>query len=136
MRPAGQRFATSIEPAPGPPEYLDFVVPGFAAMMNWEPVRAVLEADGTVTIRTQQVPHGRGHETTLAQAAADHLGVSLEQIRVCFGDTRTAPFGLAGTASSRSSSFAGGATTLASRALRDRIVDGGGSTSGARRPLP
>ena len=122
-RRLGLGLATYLEPAPGPPDYLDWVAPGFAAMMNRESVHAVLEADGTVTIHTQQVPHGQGHETTLAQVAADQVGVPLEHVRVRYGDTRTAPFGLVGTAGSRSSSFAGGATALAGRALRARIVE-------------
>jgi carbon-monoxide dehydrogenase large subunit len=102
---------------------MNHVVPGFSAMVDCEPVHAVLEADGTVTILTQQVPHGQGHETTLAQVAADELGVPIESVRVRYGDTRTAPFGLVGTAGSRSSTFAGGATSLASQGLRARIVD-------------
>ena len=40
---------------------------------------AVLEADGSVTVHTQQMPHGQGHETTLAQVAADELGVPIER---------------------------------------------------------
>jgi carbon-monoxide dehydrogenase large subunit len=122
-RRLGLGFATYIEPAPGPPGYMNHVVPGFSAMVDCEPVHAVLEADGTVTILTQQVPHGQGHETTLAQVAADELGVPIESVRVRYGDTRTAPFGLVGTAGSRSSTFAGGATSLASQGLRARIVD-------------
>ena len=47
----------------------------------------MLEADGTVSVYTQQMPHGQGHETTLAQVAADELGVPIEQVRVRYGDT-------------------------------------------------
>ena len=57
---------------------------------------SVLEADGTVSVFTQQMPHGQGHETTLAQVAADELGVPIEQVRVRFGDTAITPFGLVG----------------------------------------
>jgi aerobic carbon-monoxide dehydrogenase large subunit len=122
-RRLGLGFATYIEPAPGPHDYLDSAALGLAPIMNCEPVHAVLEADGTVTIRTQQVPHGQGHETTLAQVSADELGIRLDQVRVRYGDTRTAPFGVLGTAGSRSSTFAGGATILASQGLRAKIVD-------------
>jgi carbon-monoxide dehydrogenase large subunit len=122
-RRLGLGFATYIEPAPGPADYLGCVAPGLAPVMNREPVHAVLENDGTVTIHTQQVPHGQGLETTLAQVAADELGIPLEQVRVRYGDTRAAPFGVLGTAGSRSSKFAGGATTLASQGLRAKIVD-------------
>jgi aerobic carbon-monoxide dehydrogenase large subunit len=122
-RRLGLGFATYVEPAPGPPDYMDHIAPGFTPMVNCEPIHAVLEHDGTVTIRTQQVPHGQGHETTLAQLAADELGVPLEAVRVAYGDTRSAPFGIIGTAGSRAATFASGATVLASRSLRERIVD-------------
>ena len=87
-----------------------------------EPARAVLEADGTVSVYTQQMPHGQGHETTLAQVAADELGVPLEQVRVRYGDTSITPFGSAGTGGSRSAPMAGGAVTYSARALRGRIA--------------
>ena len=122
-RRLGVGFSTYIEPAPGPPGYFDHVVPGFSAIIDCEPIDAVLEGDGTVTIHTQQVTHGQGHETTLAQVAADELGVPMESVRISYGDTRRVPFGLIGTGGSRSSTFAGGATTLASRTLRARIVE-------------
>jgi carbon-monoxide dehydrogenase large subunit len=122
-RRLGMGFATYIEPAPGPPDYLDHVVPGFAALANCEPIHAVLEADGTVTVHTQQVTNGQGHETTLAQLAADQLGVPIDTVRVGYGDTRTAPFGLLGTQGSRSATFASGAVLVATRGLRDRIVE-------------
>jgi carbon-monoxide dehydrogenase large subunit len=119
----GMGFANYIEPAPGPPDYLDHVLPGFTPIVNNEPIHAVLEADGKVTLHTQQVTHGQSHETTLAQLAADELGVPMESIRISYGDTRTAPFGLIGTAGSRAGVFAGGATLVATRSLRERIVD-------------
>ena len=122
-RRLGMGFANYIEPAPGPPEYLDHVVPGFGPLANCEPVHAVLEADGTVTVHTQQVTNGQGHETTLAQLAADQLGVPIETVRISYGDTRTAPFGLLGTQGSRSATFASGAVLLATRGLRDAIVE-------------
>jgi carbon-monoxide dehydrogenase large subunit len=92
-------------------------------MMGGEPARAVLETDGTVSVYTQQMPHGQGHETTLAQVAADELGLPLEQVRVRFGDTSITPFGLAGTGGSRSAPMAGGAVTYSARALRERIAE-------------
>jgi carbon-monoxide dehydrogenase large subunit len=122
-RRIGVGFATYIEAAPGPPGYMDNVGPGFSAMADREPINAVLEADGTVTLHTQQVNHGQSHETTLAQLAADQLGVPMEVVRVSYGNTRTAPFGLVGTAGSRAATLASGAVLLATKGLRDRIVD-------------
>jgi carbon-monoxide dehydrogenase large subunit len=54
--------------------------------------------------------------------AADELGVPIGRVRISYGDTRRVPFGLIGTGGSRSSTFAGGATTLAGRTLRARIL--------------
>jgi aerobic carbon-monoxide dehydrogenase large subunit len=119
----GVGFSTYIEPAPGPPGYMNLIAPGFSALIDCEPIDAVLEADGTVTIATQQVTHGQGHETTLAQVAADQLGVPLESVRVSFGHTGRTPFGIIGTGGSRSATFAGGATALASQTLRSKIVE-------------
>jgi carbon-monoxide dehydrogenase large subunit len=76
-----------------------------------------------VSVYTQQMPHGQGHETTLAQVAADELGLPLEQVRVRYGDTSITPFGLAGTGGSRSAPMAGGAVTYSARALRERIAE-------------
>jgi carbon-monoxide dehydrogenase large subunit len=117
----GLGFATIIEPAPGPPNFNDYISPGFSPIAG-EPARAVLEADGTVSIHTQQVPHGQSHETTLAQVAADELGVAVEQIRVVYGNSSTSPFGLIGTGASRGAAMAGGVVTIAAKNLHDEIV--------------
>jgi aerobic carbon-monoxide dehydrogenase large subunit len=122
-RRLGLGIATYIEPAPGPSDYLDHFAPGFAPVVNCEPIDAALEDDGIVTLATQQTPHGQGHETTLAQLAADELGLPVEAIRVRSGDTRRTPFGAIGTGGSRAATFASGATVLAARALRQRIVE-------------
>jgi carbon-monoxide dehydrogenase large subunit len=122
-RCVGLGFATYIEAAPGPPGFFDFVMPGMGSMFGAEPVRMVLDADGVVTVHTQQVPHGQGHETTLAQVAADQLGVPMSSVRVQYGNSRIAPFGMNGTGGSRSAAMAGGAVTVAAAELRDRIVD-------------
>ena len=119
----GMGVATFVEAAPGPPKFFDYVAPGFSALAGGEPAYAVLEADGSVSIHTQQVPHGQGHETTLAQVAADELGVAPEDVRVRYGNTRVAPFGLMGTGGSRSAAMAGGVVTIAARDLRQLVVE-------------
>ncbi|MGB9302267.1 MAG: molybdopterin cofactor-binding domain-containing protein, partial [Mycobacterium sp.] len=62
-------------------------------------------------------------ETTLAQVAADELGVPVEAVRVRYGDTNFAPFGISGTGGSLSAAMAGGAVALAAHTLRKHIVD-------------
>ncbi|MGE0308112.1 MAG: xanthine dehydrogenase family protein molybdopterin-binding subunit, partial [Acidimicrobiia bacterium] len=122
-RLVGLGMSTFIEAAPGPPKFFDHVIGGFATMAGEEPARAQLNDDGTVSVFTQQMPHGQGHETTLAQVAADQLGVPMSSVRVVYGDTRTTPFGLVGTGGSRSAAMAGGAVTAAAATLRSSIVD-------------
>jgi aerobic carbon-monoxide dehydrogenase large subunit len=117
----GIGFATFHEAAPGPPDYADALLAG-GGMLSREPVRTVLEADGTVSLYTQQVPHGQSHETTFAQVAADELGVPLDQVRVVFGDTNVTPFGILGTGGSRGGPMAGGASMMASKDLRTQII--------------
>jgi aerobic carbon-monoxide dehydrogenase large subunit len=122
-RRLGLGIATYIEAAPGPPGYMDAVIPGMSLLGGAEPIHAVLEGDGGVTIHTQQVPHGQGHETTLAQVAADELGVPVEYVRIRYGDTDFAPFGMTGTGGSRSAAMAGGAVAMAAHTLREHIVE-------------
>lgn len=76
-----------------------------------------------MTIITQQVPHGQGHETTLAQLAAEILGVPIDAVRVRYGNTKTSPFGVMGTGGSRSAAMAGGAVSLAAAELSRHIKD-------------
>jgi carbon-monoxide dehydrogenase large subunit len=122
-RVMGIGLATFIEAAPGPPGYFDHIVPGFASMVGAEPAHTVLETDGSVSIITSQVPHGQGHETTLAQVAADELGLPVESVRLRYGDSSVAPFSLLGTGGSRSAAMAGGVVTLGARELRGRVID-------------
>ena len=118
----GVGFATFHEAAPGPPDFADALLPG-GAMLSSEPIRTVLEADGTVSVFTQQVPHGQSHETTFAQVVADELGVPFDQVNVVFGDTNRTPFGLMGTGGSRGGPMAGGGSMFAARDLRKQILD-------------
>src|SRR5439155_20308811 len=81
-----------------------------------------MEPDGTVRVAVGLHNHGQGHETTIAQIAADELGVPVEDVEVVYGDTAVVPYGL-GTWASRSTVCSGGATVLAARDLRERIFE-------------
>ena len=122
-RLVGLGVATYIEPAPGPPGYMESVMPGMGAMMGGEPAWLRVETDGTVTVFTSQMPHGQGHQTTLAQVVADEMGVPFDSVRVVYGDTRATPFSMLGTGGSRSAAMAGGAMTVAAREARATILD-------------
>ena len=104
----GFGLATVLEPAPGPPDYGAAIGAG-AAPRSAQRAVARLERDGTVTVLTSQSPHGQGHQTTLAQLAADRLDVDLDAVRVVHGDTRHTPFNRVGTGGSRAATLASGA---------------------------
>jgi carbon-monoxide dehydrogenase large subunit len=110
----GLGMATYIEAAPGPR------AEGGPALGS-EQIRARLEADGTVSVFTGQMPHGQGHQTTLAQIAADEFGVPFEDVKVVVGDTDAVPSGMTG--GSRSATLAGGASLTVARALKGRVLD-------------
>lgn len=108
----GVGMATYIESAPGPR--------GDGPLGN-EQMRMRLEPDGTVSVFTGQMPHGQSHQTTLAQIAADEVGVDFEQVNVIVGDTDLVPMGFTG--GSRSATMAGGASLHTARALKARILE-------------
>jgi len=112
----GIGLATFIEAAPGPrsPE-------GPSGPMGMEFMRLMLTEDGVVTLFTGQMPHGQGHQTTLAQIAADEFGVPFEQVRVVVGDSAVVPFGLTG--GSRSATMTGGVALHGARQLKGKVLD-------------
>jgi carbon-monoxide dehydrogenase large subunit len=108
----GVGFATFLEAAPGPKEAR--VIP--------EDARVRLEPNGHLLVMTPQGPHGQGHETTLAQVAADAMGVPLDHVRVVHGDTRQTPVNLIGTGGSRASTWASGSVLLTTRKVREKAL--------------
>jgi carbon-monoxide dehydrogenase large subunit len=91
--------------------------------MGIEEAHLSVEVDGRLVIVTRQQPHGQGHETTLAQVAADELGVRMEDVTVRYGDTDITPVAMIGTGGSRAATMASGAVLHASRALRQKVLD-------------
>jgi carbon-monoxide dehydrogenase large subunit len=80
------------------------------------------EPDGRVRVAVGLHNHGQGHETTIAQIAADELGVEVGTVDVVYGDTAVVPYGL-GTWASRSTVCCGGATILAARELKAKLIE-------------
>jgi carbon-monoxide dehydrogenase large subunit len=113
----GIGFATFIEAAPGPPE----MRVGGGAFAR-ERARAALQPDGHLLVTTSQTPHGQGHETTLAQVAAEEMGVPIEQVRVVYGDTQQTPFSLLGTGASRAATWASGAVKLTTGKVKEQML--------------
>ena len=74
---------------------------------------------GKVLARIGVQTQGQGHETTFAQIIAEELGFPVADIKIEYGDTDTAPYGL-GTYASRSTPVAGAATAIAARKIQDK----------------
>lgn len=114
----GLGIASYIEAAPGTKKA--------DGPLGAERVRMYLQADGKLAILTGQMPHGQGHETTLAQVAADEFGVAVEDVRVIVGDSDIVPLGLTG--GSRAATMAGGAALTSARALKAKVLDAASQT--------
>ncbi len=80
-----------------------------------------VEPDGRVRVAVGLHNHGQGHETTFAQIAADELGIDPADVQVVWGDTSVVPYGL-GTWASRSTICSGGATIMAARDIRAKVL--------------
>ena len=72
---------------------------------------------GKVLARIGVQTQGQGHETTFAQIIAEELGFPVADIKIEYGDTDTAPYGL-GTYASRSTPVGGAATAMAARKIQ------------------
>jgi aerobic carbon-monoxide dehydrogenase large subunit len=79
------------------------------------------DAAGRVTVFTGVPSQGQGLETTLAQVAADELGVTPEEVTVVGGDTLGIGQGV-GTFASRAAVVGGTAVALAARELRAKAL--------------
>jgi len=83
----------------------------------YEGAHVHVETTGRVNVATGLTSQGQGHQTMLAQIAADELGVPLDRVFVTTGDTRR--FGYAvGTFASRTAVMSGNAVALAAGKVR------------------
>lgn len=79
-----------------------------------------LEPTGTVTVTTGNPTQGQGNRLTIAQIAADVIGVPLENITVRCGESSKYAHG-AGTWGSRAGIVSGGAVLRSSHVIRERL---------------
>lgn len=98
-----------------------FAARGMAITPGWETVHLSIDPSGFVEARIGSSPHGQGLRTTLAQIIADEIGVEPQRIKVIHGDTDRAPYGW-GTFASRSLVISGGATLIAARKVRAKLI--------------
>ena len=94
---------------------------GFPDYHYLDSVSVTVEPDGSVTLTTGLQSNGQGHETTLAQVAADTLGVRLEDVRVVQGDTARSAYST-GSWGSRTAVIGGGAVRRAAGDVRERLL--------------
>jgi aerobic carbon-monoxide dehydrogenase large subunit len=98
-----------------------FAARGMEITPGWETVVITVDPSGFVEARIGCSPHGQGLRTTLAQIIADELGITPEMIKVVHGDTDRTPYGW-GTFGSRSLVISGGATLIAARKVRAKLL--------------
>ena len=94
---------------------------GFPGSGYLDSVSVGVEPDGSVTLATGLQSNGQGHETTLAQLAADGLGVRPDDVRVVQGDTATTAYST-GSWGSRTALIAGGAVLRAADDVRQKLL--------------
>jgi aerobic carbon-monoxide dehydrogenase large subunit len=80
-----------------------------------------VDGAGRISVFTGVPSQGQGLETTLAQVAADELGVTPEEVAVTGGDTLGVGQGV-GTFASRAAVVGGSAVALAARELRAKAL--------------
>ncbi|MEV0264770.1 xanthine dehydrogenase family protein molybdopterin-binding subunit [Streptomyces sp. NPDC050617] len=90
------------------------VVPGY------DIAEARMDTSGALVVTTGTMSHGQSHETTMAQIAADQLGLDLAKVRIHQGDTDRVSYGW-GTFASRSIAVGGSAVRLAAAKLGDKL---------------
>jgi carbon-monoxide dehydrogenase large subunit len=85
----------------------------------FESARVRISPSGKVSLFTGAMAMGQGIRTSLAQVAADHLGVPFDTIEVVAGDTAFVTHGMGGFAS-RQAIMAGSSTHLAAGKVADK----------------
>ncbi len=80
------------------------------------------EPTGALTVLCSNIPQGQGHDTALAQIAADEFGLDMSKVRMIHGDTDKCPQGL-GTWGSRCIGITGSAIAIASRQVKEKMIE-------------
>jgi carbon-monoxide dehydrogenase large subunit len=81
---------------------------------GWESARVSVDSSGRATIFSGSMSQGHGHNTSLAQIAADILQIPIERIDIVQGDTRQVQAGH-GTFNSRSMAVGGSSVHVSSQ---------------------
>lgn len=97
-------------------------VHGFVSPSH-DSARVALDATGKASVSFGTPSIGQGLETSMAQVAADALGLPTQDVSVVWGDTSTAPISLTGTRASRSATITGGAVWRAGLEVRQQVIE-------------
>jgi len=89
--------------------------------VDWAAALLKLNEDGSFNLQVGAADLGTGADTVLAQIAAETLGVTLDKLIVCSGDTDFTPFDVGAYASS-TTIISGGAVKKASEKVRDHLL--------------
>lgn len=100
--------------------YVEPTTPGYGHYGS-EGATIRIEPDGRVTVAVAGGSTGNSLETTVAQLAADALGVAVDDVVVIQGDTAAVPYG-AGTGGSRSGAMTAGAVAATAAVLRAKVA--------------
>ncbi len=92
-----------------------------SAFGPYESARIEVDPDGSVCITTGASSQGQGHETMLAQVAAEILDLPIERFRVRHGDTGLISYG-GGSYASRTAVMAGNAVHRAALEVRTKAL--------------
>jgi CO/xanthine dehydrogenase Mo-binding subunit len=97
-------------------------VHGFVSPSH-DAARVALDTQGKAVITFGTPSIGQGLETSMAQLAADGLGLDIDDVTVVWRDTATAPMSLTGTRASRAGTVTGGAVWRAAVDVRTQVVE-------------
>ncbi|MDP6705984.1 MAG: xanthine dehydrogenase family protein molybdopterin-binding subunit [Alphaproteobacteria bacterium] len=96
--------------------------PGMPINTGTENATVRIDSTGAVSAFFGVAAHGQGLETTLAQVVAEELGVAVEDVEIVQGDSAAVAHST-GSYASRGTVLAGGAATLAARAVREKVIE-------------
>lgn len=100
-----------------------FQMRGMTGIEGFDSAHVEVDGDGMVRVWTTTPSIGQGTATTMAQLAAESLGIDPARIRIEHSDTGAAELQGTGTFASRSAASAGGAVRSACSSLRQRLID-------------
>jgi carbon-monoxide dehydrogenase large subunit len=104
-------------------------IPGSGHEAAW--VR--IDPSGAISASVGLMASGQGYETALAQAVAEGLGVSADDVQMVLGNTDVAPYGM-GSRGARGATAGGGIVYLAAGELRDKVLAIGAGMLGLNAP--